>query len=92
MTSAIIFVRDFAVSVAVGTILLLLLTKLIGRVQVLLEHRYWVFIHRPRVIEHHRLPAGICLCITASGRSYHWLYTWMLRSRYTLSDTRSCNE
>jgi hypothetical protein len=33
MTSAIIFVRDFAVSVAVGTILLLLLTKLIGRVQ-----------------------------------------------------------
>jgi hypothetical protein len=41
MTAAIIFVRDFAVSVVVGLILFLLLSKLIGRVQFSLSTAFW---------------------------------------------------
>jgi hypothetical protein len=41
MAPAIIFVRDFALSAVVGLILLLLLSKLIGRVQFSLSTAFW---------------------------------------------------
>ena len=86
------FIRDTAVAIVVGMVLLLLLSRLIGRVQFSLTHCLLVFFHRPHLYQHRRIFYGLLVCLSPSHRRPHCFGRWMGFPDYLVSDRRPREE